>query len=149
MWDLLSNSGEALKLIVPNQARKCLSGWTNYSGIFWTLFFWWSRKVQKAVTSYKISEKKMGYRGSKSVISKKIAVKEQRVYGSLCIQKRMHIRCTLTNFERNYQIKIPSKQINKLRSTNINLYNPYFITGFSVLRRRILIYDFNTKRFKI
>ena len=49
----LSNSGEPLKLLGLNQARKCLSGWTTYSGI---------------VISQKMSENEMGNRGSKSVI---------------------------------------------------------------------------------
>jgi hypothetical protein len=52
----------------------------------------------------------MGYRGSKSEFNMK-SVKEQRVYGSLWI-KQIHVRCTLMGFERNYQIKIPSKQLN-------------------------------------
>jgi hypothetical protein len=47
----LSNSGDTLKLLVPNYIRKIISGWTNYSG---------------TVISQKISEKIMGYRGSKS-----------------------------------------------------------------------------------
>jgi hypothetical protein len=45
------NSGEPLKLKVPSCNRKITSGWTNYSGM---------------VTSLKISENLMGYRGSKS-----------------------------------------------------------------------------------
>lgn len=46
----------------------------------------------------------------------KIYVKEQRVDGSYCIiskSKIMQLRCTLMGFERNYQIKILSKQLNK------------------------------------
>ena len=39
-------------------------------------------------------------------------VKEQRVDGSWC-NKSLHLRCTLMDFERNYQIKKPSKQLNK------------------------------------
>ena len=49
----LSNSGEALKLLVLNHIWKYMSGWTNYSGI---------------VISQKMSENEMGNRGSKSVI---------------------------------------------------------------------------------
>jgi hypothetical protein len=64
VWDELPNSGELLKLIIPNQGRKALSGWINCSGM---------------VTSYKMSENEMDYRGSKSGI---IPVKEQRVDGS-------------------------------------------------------------------
>jgi len=61
------------------------------------------------VTSHKMSENKMGYRGSKSA---NLAVKEQRVDGSWC-KKPLHLRGTLMGFERNYQIKIPSNQLNK------------------------------------
>jgi len=60
------------------------------------------------VTSHKMNENEMGYRGSKSGIS---PVKEQRVDGSYFINKNlMLLRCTLTGFERNYQTKISSKQ---------------------------------------
>jgi LAGLIDADG endonuclease len=85
------------------------------------------------VTSHKMNENEMGYRGSKSGLS---PVKEQRVDGSWC-KKPMHLRCTLMGFERNYQIKIPSKQLNKQcystlsRSSLNNKLNPWFITGFA------------------
>nr|YP_009710769.1 LAGLIDADG endonuclease type 1 [Amanita thiersii]QFZ98717.1 LAGLIDADG endonuclease type 1 [Amanita thiersii] len=56
----------------------------------------------------------MGNRGSKSVLQTNI-VKEQRVYGSWCVNHNlMHLRYTLMGFERNYPVKIPSKQLNKL-----------------------------------
>ena len=83
-------------------------------------------------------EKEMGYRGSKS--DRKISVKEQRVDGRWYGFIRPYLRCTLMGFERNYQIKNQSKQINIIRSyTSIanhvhNLtkkLNPWFITGFS------------------
>ena len=82
-----------------------------------------------------MNENEMGYRGSKSGI---LSVKEQRVDGSWCInpsQFLMHLRCTLMGFERNYQIKIPSKQLNKLFISTVSgentILNPYFITGFA------------------
>ena len=50
-WEKLSNSGDTLKLIVPSSIRKYISGQNNYLG---------------TVTSYKMSENEMGYRGSKS-----------------------------------------------------------------------------------
>lgn len=50
-WDKLSNSGDTLKLIIPNHGIKAVSGWSNYPC---------------TVTSYKIGENQMGYRGSKS-----------------------------------------------------------------------------------
>jgi len=93
---ILSNSGEPLKLMVPSYSRKAISGWSNYPC---------------TVISQKIDEKKMGNRGSKSdfIIE---SVKEQRVDGSRC-KKPLHLRGTLMGFERNYQIKIPSNQLNK------------------------------------
>jgi hypothetical protein len=66
-------------------------------------------------------EKEMGYRGSKSNKGNTLFVKEQRVDGSyigfLCIiNKYPMLRCTLTGFERNYQVKILSNQINQIRT---------------------------------
>jgi hypothetical protein len=64
------------------------------------------------VTSYKMNENEMGYRGSKSECNN--AVKEQRVDGSLYIERNynsMYLRYTLMGFERNYQVSIPSNQI--------------------------------------
>jgi LAGLIDADG endonuclease len=65
-------------------------------------------------------------------------VKEQRVDGSRCFDIK-HLRYTLMGFERNYQVKIPSKQIINKRlyssiversSRNKCSLNPWFITGF-------------------
>ena len=95
--------------MVPSYSRKVISGWNNYSGM---------------VTSYKMSENKMGYRGSKSVFIFNI-VKEQRVDGSWHIQyKPMYLRCTLMSGESRYPIKIPSNQLNiSSFSTLINKTN--------------------------
>jgi len=57
-------------------------------------------------------EREMDYRGSKSRIEGNIFVKEQRVDGSWRGIYNPLLRCTLTGFERNYQIRILSKQIN-------------------------------------
>ena len=119
-WVKLSNSGDTLKLMVPSYSRKAISGQNNYLGM---------------VTSHKMNENEMGYRGSKSDFLVE-SVKEQRVDGSWC-KKPLHLRCTLMGFERNYQIKIPSNQLNKqnystLSKTSLNnKLNPWFITGFS------------------
>jgi hypothetical protein len=60
--------------MIPNYIWKTISGWINYSC---------------TVTSHKMSENEMGYRGSKSVVRKgTTTVKEQRVDGSwhgLCV----------------------------------------------------------------
>ena len=119
MWDKLSNSGDALKLLIPNYSWKTLIGWINNSG---------------TVTSQKIIESKMGNRGSKSNIEN-ILVKEQRVDGNylgragrfpavlLRSAKYPKLRCTLMAFEKKCQIKIPSKQfkIRNLSTYNLNL----------------------------
>ncbi len=126
----LPNSGNPLELQVPSHSRKTVGGWTNHSCM---------------VTSLKASEKNVGNRGSKSVICNNIAVKEQRVYGSWCGINLPHLRCTLMGFERNYQVKIPSYQINQRRlystepdfNNNIEklpaqaLNEPWFISGFT------------------
>ena len=97
LWVKLSNSGDTLKLMIPSYLRKIISGWSNYPGM---------------VTSHKMNENEMGYRGSKSANK---AVKEQRVDGSWC-KKPLHLRYTLMGFERNYQVKILSKQLNISKS---------------------------------
>ena len=97
-------------------------------------------------------ENEMGYRGSKSVFYLllpqliKNTVKEQRVDGSyLGLAKGLQgpkLRCTLTGFERNYPIKIPSNYFNNRTFSTLNLnpdlnplnlkpkLNPWFLTGF-------------------
>ena len=121
----LSNSGDTLKLMVPSCIRKYICGQTNYLGM---------------VTSHLMKETEMGYRGSKSSlfkynsqpVRKGKGVKEQRVDGSWCFLKRKHLRCTLTGFERSYQVKVLSKQLFKRSySTNGKSLNPNFVTGFT------------------
>ena len=81
----------------------------------------------------------MGYRGSKSKIyqypqPKDIFVKEQRVDGSWGLLKyNKSLRCILMGFERSYQIKILTKQLNKLYYSTINQIklDPWFLTGFT------------------
>jgi NADH-Ubiquinone oxidoreductase (complex I), chain 5 N-terminus len=93
-WVKLSNSGDTLKLMIPSYIRKIISGWSNDPCM---------------VTSHKMNENEMGYRGSKSANK---AVKEQRVDGSWS-KKPMLLRCTLMGLEINYQVKILSKRLNK------------------------------------
>jgi len=89
------------------------------------------------VISQKISEKIMDNRGSKSDFQLKLnqwkSVKEQRVDGKKCTDP-IHLRCTLTGFERNYQIKVPSNQIintrNLMTLATRLIPNGWFITGF-------------------
>ncbi len=103
--------------MVPSYSRKAISGWSNYPGM---------------VTSHMMNENEMGYRGSKSNFTSKF-VKEQRVDGSYCTSS-VQLRCTLMGFERNYQFKIPSNQLNKAHfSTSVQNpgLNPWFVSGFS------------------
>jgi len=141
----LSNSGEPLKLLVLNHIWKYMSGWTNYSGIVISQKMTFCLLLLKSKLGWKnknfSGENEMGNRGSKSVIhsTKSIIVKEQRVNGSWCGINLPHLRCTLLDFERSYQVKIPSNQIiqRQLYSTVSNLDNsklplyPWFISGFS------------------
>ena len=106
--------------MIPNHSGNTVSGWINYSC---------------KVTSHKIYESEMEYRGSKSGL---VPVKEQRVDGSYA---KFALRCTLMDFERNYQVKVLSNQINKRLYTSINTHkpiyslnsslNPWFLTGFA------------------
>ena len=93
-------------------------------------------------------EKEMEYRGSKSDLTLK-SVKEQRVDGSWYSSlysnnnlKKIYLRCTLMDFERNYQIKILSNWINVLRTyttiathksiiVNKPIINSWFLSGFT------------------
>jgi hypothetical protein len=85
------------------------------------------------VTSYKMSESEMDYRGSKSVLIN--TVKEQRVDGSyLGYIKSPKLRCTLMGNENYYQINVPSKQTLKFMlqssASNIN-FSSYRKFSFS------------------
>jgi len=68
LWEKLPNSRDALKLMIPSYQWKLISGHNNYLDM---------------VTSHKIKETEMGYRGSKSenlfiLIPNRTSVKEQR-----------------------------------------------------------------------
>jgi len=65
------------------------------------------------VISQEMIERAMEYRGSKSVIPENITVKEQRVDVSYI--GNPVLRCTLMDFERGYQVKTLSNQINSLK----------------------------------
>ena len=128
----LSNSRDLLKLLIPNHIWKVVSGWINYSCM---------------VTSQKIFERKMDNHGSKSrtiKVKPNIFVKEQRVNGSYNGNFLPLLRCTLTGFERNYQVKNHSNLIiqrrfysntykhdNIINNKQIQLIQPWFITGFT------------------
>ena len=131
MWVKLSNSGDTLKLLVPNLVGNCGGVWTNSSC---------------TVANQEMIERKMGYRGSKSIsdylkaVSKNtVIVKEQRVNGSWYGINLSYLRCTLTGSKRNYQVKILSNQfINKRSYSTIipkpealkSSLNPWTLVGF-------------------
>jgi len=70
-----------------------------------------------------MSENKMDNRGSKPVAESDLdnnTGKEQRVHGSQYANSLFsYLRCILTGFERNHQVRIPSNQINN----RIRLYS--------------------------
>lgn len=94
MWEKLSNSGDALKLQVSSYSGKTISGWSNHSCM---------------VTNQKISEKNVGYRGSKSAILssvENVVVKEQRVNGSWHgYGETSLIKITLKGLFLNYRVR--------------------------------------------
>ena len=156
----LSNSRDILKFLIPSSVWKYISGWTNYSD---------------KVTSQEMIESEMDYCGSKSIIlSDNIVVKEQRVDGS-CIEastkekKSSMLRCTLMDFERSYQIKTRSNQINSgqkytrsfhttkvrpseeqnIKNLQIKAINPWYLTGFVDAEGSFLILIRKNKNLKI
>jgi hypothetical protein len=112
VWDKLSNSGDALKLLIPNYSLKIISGPINNGCM---------------VIIQEIIEKAMGNRGSKSVmLDCSTTVKEQRVDGYTgsipvlrCARFNLFAKLTRANLmgsERNYQTKTPSNRNIQLRS---------------------------------
>lgn len=149
LWGKLPNSGDTLKLMVPSHNRKVVSGQNNYLGM---------------VTSHKMMETEMGYRGTKSV--GKTAVKAQRADGSWYItpqnrinRKVMYLRCALMGFERNYQLSILSSQCINLPYSNKRHFtlpasiplDPWFISGFADAEGSfmILVQPTKTGRWKV
>ena len=76
------------------------------------------------VITHKMNENEMGYRGSKPLLYNS-KIKEHWVDGSY-FGPNPKLSCTLKGFERNYQVKILSKQINKVRSYNSLAVNPAY-----------------------
>lgn len=122
----LLNSGDLLKLKVPNCSWKTTSGWIYYLCKVISLKITYGLLNKAGGWGVAPRENEMENRGSKADFKVRPKfVKEQRVNGSWCIKKPlMHLRCTwpsghlaaqapasLTGFERNYRIKILSNQI--------------------------------------
>ena len=113
--DELSNSGELLKLLIPNLENIFRGGWTNYSSmvtsqkmvllfylIKYNIYGMYISGTLKAVAAQASSPWKMDNRGSKSMMFKTIIVKEQRVDGSWLLNRYAFnsLRCTLRRFDR-------------------------------------------------
>lgn len=138
LWGKLSNSGDLLKLLVPNLVELYHGGWTNHSGTET------SQKMTLHILGLTINftsdiysglckgwknlffsvERSMDNRGSKSNFLK--FVKEQRVDGSWSTGRSpVNLRYTLRGFERITWAGIPSNQIlnKRLYSTTKNSKN--------------------------
>ena len=123
--------------MIPSYSRKVISGQINYLGM---------------VTSHKMSENEMDYRGSKSEYLMD-SVKEQRVDGSWLLKLAVLIRSlryTLMGFERNYQIKVLSKQFNKTNfcTKPLTKLDPWFVTGFCDAEASFTVSIYIDKRIK-
>ena len=103
----LSNSGDILKLLIPNQVEFFQGGWTNYSRMVTSqkmvlLLYFIEYNIYGMYFSgtLGIKNRKMDNRGSKS--DSLISVKEQRVDGSWLLNLNVFnsLRCTLRGFER-------------------------------------------------
>lgn len=141
----LSNFRKLLKLLIPSNIWKYISGWNNNSGM---------------VTSQEICENKMDNRESKSVDFLLVTVKEQRVDGNGQVKFNTCLRSILSGFYLNLAINNQSKQIHKrfYTSTNTNKIdiieyrskmNPWFFTGFSDGEASFIIYIQKTDKIKI
>ena len=137
----LSNSGDALKFLIPSSVWKYISGWSNYPGM---------------VTIQEILQRVMGYRGSKSIACQNsltshnghVIVKEQRIDGShkgvwtTSQKKNKHpmLRCVLMGLERDYHGIVLSESLSRCYSTSItstdtsqifeSKLDPNFVSGF-------------------
>ena len=118
----LSNSGDILKLLIPNLEKIFRGGWTNYSCMVI------SQKMALLLYCLKCSNYRLYYqraveilsrimdnRGSKSNKMLSLFVKAQRVDGSLflsqSLQRFKNLRYTLRGFERISSSGIPSNKI--------------------------------------
>jgi hypothetical protein len=157
LWDKLPNSGEFLKLLIPNLEKIFRGGWTNYSSMVTSqkmvlLLYFIRYNIYGMYFSgtLGIKNRKMDNRGSKS--DSLISVKEQRVDGSWLLNLNVFnsLRCTLRGFERitlygslSYQIlnkhlystttivtKEPKNIKSFIQKDGFKL-NPWFVTGFT------------------
>ena len=117
--------------MIPSYSRKAISGWTNYSG---------------KVTSQKILERGMEYRGSKSAICKSIAVKEQRVDGSWYKNKKLVFKVYSNGSRERLSSQNPFLVNNK--HVNYTFYKesvPLCLTGINISSKRNYLTEVNTR----
>lgn len=157
LWELLPNSGDLLKLLIPNLEKIFRGGWINYSCMVISqkmALLLYSLKCNKYGLYYpravEMQSREMDNRGSKLNKSNALFKKEQRVDGSrvLNLWRFNTLRYTLRGFERITLSGIPSNKIlnKQLYSTvkdSKNLkqnlskqkdsfsLNPWFVTGFT------------------
>lgn len=159
LWDKLSNSGEALKLLIPNLEKIFRGGWINYSSMVisqkMVLLLYYIGNIYGMYFSgtLGIKNRKMGNRGSKLIIFKNIIIKEQRVDGSWLLNLNVFnsLRYTLRGFERitwygSLSYQILNKHLYSTKTTIITKepkdiksfihkdrfkLNPWFVTGFT------------------
>ena len=144
--DELSNSGELLKLLIPNLENIFRGGWTNYSSMvtsqkmvllfylikynIYGMYISGTLKVVASCEAKASSLWKMDNRGSKSNKGNTLFVKEQRVDGSWLLNHYAFnsLRCTLRRFERITLSGFLSNQILNKRlystTTILNTKNP-------------------------
>ena len=130
-----------ISLLYPYSVSSYLNGPARWCGKSSVVGF----RLSNSGKPHKI-EREMDNRGSKSSVndanSSSISlVKEQRLDGSrhlLPLQKMGCLRCGLMGLEINYKVKIPAKQINKVRSHSTlrvnqiqeSIINPWFLRVF-------------------
>ena len=102
----LPNSGNLLKLKVLSHNLNIIGGCSNQAC---------------KVISLEMIEREMDNRASK--LNNTLFIKEQRIYGSWCINKLLiHLRYILQYFERNSLVKNLSKQLNINKFSTFNLF---------------------------
>ena len=158
----LSNSGNILKLLVPNGGLKAAG--SRKAIIINTSHYFCKYNRLCKVTSQMMTEREIDNRGSKSISviflsvmeysiwvmillpgKESVIVKEQRVDGSLWekhkntaariyVQYFSHIRCILMGFERNYRVKIlPNQCLSRYYYTSTSAIFSSSITNKSIL----------------
>lgn len=134
LWGKLPNSGDILKLLIPNLDEFFHGGWTNYSYMVISQKMALHLHCLKCIMSEigklnlyadELQTRKMDNRGSKSNIT--MFVKEQRVDGSYTNLNSygLVLRCTLRGLERVTWAGICPNQILNKRLYSTNMGNTY------------------------